>query len=77
VLTEDDLVEPASTAEDLFLATSLTPALAPTIRRLAGLEPRTLGLMHGPSYTGDCADQLMRLADSYEARFNDALAAAG
>ncbi|MGH9024525.1 MAG: MBL fold metallo-hydrolase [Acidimicrobiia bacterium] len=67
-LTSDDLLGPAAVAEDLFLATSLTPATAPTIRRLAELEPRTLALMHGPSFNGDCSDALRKLADYYEAR---------
>jgi len=76
VLTDDDRVGPAMAAEDVFLATSLTPALAPTIRRLAQLEPRTLGLMHGPSFNGDCASQLRGLADAYALRLQGALDAA-
>jgi flavorubredoxin len=69
----DDLVGPAAAAEEAFNGTSLTPMTAPTIRRLADLEPGTLGLMHGPSFRGDGAGQLRALADYYEAR----LAAAG
>ena len=67
--TADDIVGPALEGEDMFGATCLTPATAPTIRRLAALEPRTLALMHGPSYTGDGAAALRELADAYEARF--------
>jgi hypothetical protein len=67
-LTHDDLVEPALAAEDLYLATSLTPATAPTIRRLAELEPRTLALMHGPAFSGDGAAMLNGLADAYDDR---------
>ena len=52
-LTTDDIVGPAVAAEDVFLATCLTPATAPTIRSLADLAPRTLALMHGPSFNGD------------------------
>jgi flavorubredoxin len=74
VLTEDDLVEPAMIAEGFFLATSLTPALVPTVNRLADLEPTTLALMHGPSFTGDCAEQLRRLGSAYDARLQEALA---
>jgi flavorubredoxin len=77
VTTDGDLVEPAMVAEGFFLATSLTPALMPTIRRLAGLAPRTLALMHGPSFSGDCADQLERLADVYQGRFDDAVSSGG
>lgn len=52
----------------MFQATGLTPATAPTIRRLATLAPRTLALMHGSSFTGDCARALAALADDYERR---------
>jgi flavorubredoxin len=68
-LTENDVVGPASAAEDMFGATCLTAATAPTIRRLAGLAPRTLGIMHGASFTGDCAATLHGMADDYERRF--------
>jgi flavorubredoxin len=71
-----DLVQPALDAEDMFGATALTPATAPTIRALADLEPRTLALMHGPAFAGDCAGALRELADSYEARFMSALSTA-
>jgi len=75
-LTEQDLLEPALQAEDVFKATCLTPETAPTIRRLADLEPTTLGLMHGPSFGGDAAGQLRGLADAYEERHASAQAAA-
>lgn len=63
-----DLVGPAVAAEDVFLATCLTPNTAPTMRRLADLEPTTLALMHGPSYTGSGGQALRDLADAYAAR---------
>lgn len=63
-----DLIAPAMEAEDVFGATCLTPSTAPTLRRLAELEPRTLALMHGPAFAGDCAAALHDLADAYEAR---------
>jgi flavorubredoxin len=66
--TTGDLVGPAILAEDMFHATSLGPATAPTIRRLAALEPRMLGLMHGPSFRGDGGRALCALADHYEQR---------
>jgi flavorubredoxin len=72
-LTGDDLLEPAITAEDVFRATCLTPQTGPTIRRLAELQPRTLGLMHGPSFSGDGAAQLRALADAYDQRLTSAL----
>jgi flavorubredoxin len=65
-LTTDDLVAPAIAAEEMFKATALSPATAPTIRRLATLEPKTLALMHGSSTQTRCADSLLRLADAYE-----------
>jgi hypothetical protein len=49
----------------VFHSTALTPALAPTLHRLAALEPTTLALMHGPSFRGDGADQLRGLAAGY------------
>jgi flavorubredoxin len=73
-LTEDDIVEPALRAEEMFLATCLTPSTAPTIRSLADLQPRTLGLMHGPSFNGDVAGALGALADGYDERFRKASA---
>jgi flavorubredoxin len=64
-LVESDLVEPALTAEEIFHSTSLGPDLVPTLHRLADLGPSTLALMHGPSYHGDGADQLLGLAAGY------------
>ena len=37
-------------------------------QRLADLAPTTLALMHGPSFTGDCAGALKALADDYDVR---------
>lgn len=67
-LTDGDIVGPAAAAEDLFGATCITARTAPTIRRLAALSPRTLALMHGPSYEGDGAAALSALADDYARR---------
>jgi flavorubredoxin len=69
IVHDADLIQPALDAEDLFGATALTASTASTIRRLAELEPRTLALMHGPAYAGDCRQALLDLADAYEARF--------
>jgi flavorubredoxin len=69
IVHDADLVGAALAAEDLFGATCLTAATAPTIRQLADLEPRTLALMHGPAFAGDCAAALHDLADAYDARF--------
>ena len=43
-------------------------AMGATIRGLASLAPRTLALMHGPSYSGDGAAALRALADDYDRR---------
>jgi hypothetical protein len=60
-------VAPALEAEPLFGATGLTVNLAPTLERLAQLQPATLALMHGASFTGDGAGQLLGLADGFAA----------
>jgi len=64
--TRDDIVPAAIAAEDTFHSSSVGPATAPTLRRLAGLKPTCLALMHGPTFFGDGADALDRLADYYE-----------
>jgi flavorubredoxin len=69
-LTGQEITGPALRAEDLFRATCLTPATGPTIRALAELQPATLGLMHGPAFTGDCARALQDLADAYDERLD-------
>jgi flavorubredoxin len=69
IVHDADLIQPAIDAEDVFGATALTAATAPTLRMLAELEPRTLALMHGPAYAGDGRQALLDLADVYEARF--------
>ena len=76
-LTETDIVGPAIVAEDMFQYSSLNPGMGATIRRLAELSPRTLALMHGPSFTGDGAAALRALADSYDRRVLDRALAAG
>ncbi|MDQ4088300.1 MAG: MBL fold metallo-hydrolase [Pseudomonadota bacterium] len=67
-LTEQDIVGPASDAEDLFGFSSLHPAMGATIRALAPLAPKTLALMHGPAFGGDGAAALRALADDYDRR---------
>lgn len=71
-ITEEDIVEPAMAAEDMFNATSLGPMTAPTIRRLAELAPSTLAVMHGASFRGDGSGALHRLADRYQERLRAA-----
>ncbi len=66
-LTDKDIIGPAMAAEDMFHGTSIGPATAPTIRKLAALKPKTLAVMHGASFNGDCAGALNGLADYYAA----------
>jgi flavorubredoxin len=70
-LTESDVVGPAIAAEDIFQYSSLNPGMGTTIRRLAELSPRTLALMHGPSFSGDGATALRALAANYDSRILD------
>jgi hypothetical protein len=53
-------------AEKQFGYTALSPATGATIRRLATLEPRTLAVMHGSSYSGAGAPALETLAGFYD-----------
>lgn len=67
-LTDGDILGPAIAAEDIFRYSTLNPAIGATIRGLAALNPRTLALMHGPSFAGDGAAALRGLADEYDRR---------
>ncbi len=70
-VTGGDIVEAAMAAEGAFRGTSLGPAVGATLRRLAELEPATLAIMHGSSFSGDGGAVLRSMATEY-----DALAAA-
>jgi flavorubredoxin len=70
-LTDGDVVGPAIAAEDMFRYSSLNPDMGRTIRGLSKLSPRTLALMHGPSFAGDGAAALRALADDYDRRVSD------
>ena len=72
-LTSDDVAGAAVSAEDMFQASSITPISGPSVRRLADLAPTTLAIMHGSSFTGDCATQLHALADDFDARLQRGL----
>ena len=74
---DTDMISPALEAEDMFHDTCLTPSTAPTMRSLAELNPRTLALMHGPSFAGDCGGALRDLADAYAARLSLATTSGG
>jgi flavorubredoxin len=70
-LTTADIVGPAIATEDLFRYSSLHPSMGKTIRKLADLNPRTLALMHGPSYAGEGGAALMALAEDYDRRLRE------
>jgi flavorubredoxin len=67
-VTDNDVLDAAAQAEDMFGATCLTPATGPTIRALADLHPTALAIMHGSSYSGDATQALIALADDYDRR---------
>jgi hypothetical protein len=58
----------------VFNYASLNPGMGATLRRLSALEPRTLALMHGPSFAGDGGGALRALAEDYDRRVKGALA---
>jgi flavorubredoxin len=66
VTTTDDIVPAAIAHEERMHAYALTPSTGPTLRRLAALKPRTLALMHGPTFQGDGAAALLALAEHFE-----------
>ena len=66
-MTRSEIVSPAMAGTDPIYSTSLGPTTAPTIRKLAALQPEMLAVMHGSSFAGDGASQLHGLADAYDA----------
>ena len=64
-LTGESVVGPAMDAEAIFRSTSSGLDLLPTLERLADLGPETLALMHGSSFRGDGAAELLALAEAY------------
>jgi hypothetical protein len=52
----------------MFAYSCLSPSTPASIDALAELAPTTLALMHGSSFTGDCAGALHGLADDYRVR---------
>lgn len=69
-------MEATIAAEDTFGYSSLAPNTVDTVQRLSELEPTTLALMHGPSYSGDGGAWLRDLASSYADRGAAAMAVA-
>lgn len=65
-LITGDIVGPALVAESMFHSTALAPHTSATLRALGDLEPRTLAVMHGASFSGDGRQALHDLAVGYE-----------
>jgi flavorubredoxin len=74
-VTTGDIVSPAIVAEDMFKYSALAPGMGSTIRALAKIVPKTIALMHGPSFSGDGAAALNALADDYDWRARSAMPA--
>jgi len=68
-ITSEPIRDAAVAAEQLFMQTSMGPAVPATYRRLADLQPQRLAIMHGSSYDGDCAALLREMAEVYEQQF--------
>jgi flavorubredoxin len=66
--TSGDIVDAAIRTEQAIPFMPSTPQAEPTLRRLAALKPRTIALMHGPSFKGDGAAALNALADHYASK---------
>jgi flavorubredoxin len=69
-ITTSDVVAPAIATDKAVPFMPSTPMAAPTIRRLAALAPKTIALMHGPTFEGDGAAALTALADYYAGKTN-------
>jgi flavorubredoxin len=61
-VVDTDIVGAALEAENMFHAMSMAPNTRATLERLAALQPRTLAVMHGSSFSGDGAKALRELA---------------
>jgi len=66
--TTGDIVDAAIATEKAVPFMPATPLVAPTMRRLAALKPKTIALMHGPAFQGDGGAALDALAAYYETR---------
>lgn len=71
--TAGDVVGPATATEDKFRFVPVTADTGPAIRRLGELAPRTLALMHGPSFVGEARRSLGSLASYYDERLRRAM----
>lgn len=65
-VTDTDIVGPALDFEARMRHFTVSAHVAPTLRRLAALQPRVLAGMHGPTYVGDGPAALSLLAEHYD-----------
>lgn len=74
-ITSDDVVDRSCKAMKTYQAGILaeyvpyTPLTAQNLKKLADLKPKTLAIMHGSSFTGDCARALGDLNAMYREVF--------
>jgi flavorubredoxin len=73
-LTDKDVVEPALALEKMLPFSSIPPNAPAMVRRLAGLSPRLLAIMHGSSFSGDVPGAIEALAAHYDQRLRAAAA---
>ncbi|MCU1345084.1 MAG: hypothetical protein JWL70_1350, partial [Acidimicrobiia bacterium] len=71
--TTDGIADAAIAHDQLMHGHAYTPSTAPTLRRLAALEPQRLALMHGPTFVGDAAAELRAFADYFEGQLTATL----
>lgn len=69
-LTTSDILGPALVMEKRIQFSGPAPQSPEILRRLAGLSPDLLAVMHGSAYSGDGAAALEGLAAAYEKRLN-------
>jgi flavorubredoxin len=67
VTTTEDIVDAAIAHDQLMHGHAVTAHTGAMLRRLAGLEPARLALMHGPVFEGDGAAALDALAGYFDA----------
>ena len=65
-VTEGDILGPSEHMRAAMNYYSQASDAAAQLRRLAAFKPKTLALMHGPTFKGDSAGALNRLADYFE-----------
>jgi hypothetical protein len=68
-VTGASLVEAAIEAEGVLCSAAPGDVVPATLERLADFGPRTLAVMHGSSFEGDCAGTMQDLAVEWRGRW--------